>query len=75
MTELQELHAKWLKDDPAYAAEYRAMEPEFALARESIRARTAAGMTQEEVAQRRKAVAVSHSPARSNATLKPPVAG
>jgi len=52
MTEFQELHEKWLKDDPAYAAEYRTMEPEFALARELIRARTAAGLTQEEVAER-----------------------
>lgn len=52
MTEFQELHAKWLKDDPPYAAEYRAMEPEFALARELIRARTTAGTTQGEVAQR-----------------------
>lgn len=52
MTEFQTLHEKWLKHDPAYAAEYRAMEPEFAIARELIRARIAAGMTQEEVAQR-----------------------
>ena len=46
------MHTKWLKDDPAYAAEYRAMEPEFAIARELIRARNAAGMTQEQVAER-----------------------
>lgn len=52
MTDFQVLHEKWLKDDPAYAAEYRAMEPEFAVAAELIRARTAAGMTQEQVAER-----------------------
>lgn len=52
MTEFQDLHAKWLKEDPAYAAEYQAMEPEFALARELIRARAAAGMTQADVAAR-----------------------
>ncbi len=52
MIEFQTLHEKWLKHDPAYAAECHAMEPEFALARELIRARTAAGMTQEQVADR-----------------------
>jgi ribosome-binding protein aMBF1 (putative translation factor) len=52
MTEFQVLHEKWLNDDPAYAAEYRAMEPEFAVARELIRARNAAGMTQEQAAER-----------------------
>lgn len=52
MTRFNELHERWLKEDPAYAAEHRALEPEFALARELIRARTSAGMTQEDVAQR-----------------------
>lgn len=52
MTRFHELHERWLKEDPAYAAEHRAMEPEFALARELIRARTSAGMTQEDVAHR-----------------------
>jgi DNA-binding XRE family transcriptional regulator len=52
MTEFQVLHEKWLTDDPAYAAEYCAMEPEFAIAAELIRARIAAGMTQEQVAER-----------------------
>lgn len=52
MTEFQALHEKWLKDDPAYAAEYRAMAPEYAIAAELIRARLAAGMTQAQVAAR-----------------------
>lgn len=52
MTEFQVLHEKWLKHDPAYAAVSRAIEPEFAIARELIRARLAAGMTQEQVAER-----------------------
>ncbi len=52
MTEFKDLHAKWLNDNPTYAAEFQAMEPEFALARELIRARTTAGMTQADVAQR-----------------------
>lgn len=52
MTEFQHLHVKWLKKDPAYAAEYLAMEPEFAIAREQIRVRAAAGMTEADVAER-----------------------
>lgn len=38
-SESQALHEKWLKHDPAYAAEHQAMEPEFAIAAELIRAR------------------------------------
>ena len=37
---------------PGYRAEYEASEPEFALARALIAARTRAGLTQEQVAER-----------------------
>ena len=40
---------EWLKD-PEFRAEYDAVEEEFALAAAFIKARSAAGMTQEEVA-------------------------
>ena len=36
--------------DPEFVAEFEALTPEFAVASELIRARTRAGMTQEEVA-------------------------
>lgn len=39
MTEFQALHQKWLSEDPAYAAEHRAMESEFAFAAQRIRSR------------------------------------
>lgn len=38
MTEFQALHERWLNEEPAYAAEYRAMESEFAIAAQRIRA-------------------------------------
>ncbi len=40
------LKRKWRKDS-TYLDEYEALESEFALARELIRARTKAGLTQE----------------------------
>lgn len=48
---VNKLHKKWMKD-PAYQAAYEALEPEFALARELIEARSKAGLTQAEVAAR-----------------------
>lgn len=47
---VEEAAKKWLKD-PAFVAEYDALEEEFALATALIRARNAADMTQEEVAK------------------------
>ena len=44
-----ESFAKW-KKDPAYLAAYDALDEEFALASSLIEARTAADMTQEQVA-------------------------
>jgi ribosome-binding protein aMBF1 (putative translation factor) len=42
---------EWRKD-PAYLREYQALEEEFALASAVIGARTAAGLTQEQLAER-----------------------
>ncbi|MBF0269135.1 MAG: helix-turn-helix transcriptional regulator [Alphaproteobacteria bacterium] len=50
-TPVRKLHEEWMKD-PAYRAAYDALEPEFALASELIKARSKAGMTQAEVAER-----------------------
>jgi transcriptional regulator with XRE-family HTH domain len=51
MTKISDLHKKWLKD-PAYKKEYDALEEEFALASALIEARSRAGLTQEELAER-----------------------
>lgn len=53
MTKIRDLHTKWL-EDPAYRADYDAMEEEFALASALIEARAKAGLTQEELARRMK---------------------
>lgn len=45
------LKDEWMKD-PAFRAEYDALAPEFALARALIEARSNAGLTQAEVAER-----------------------
>jgi ribosome-binding protein aMBF1 (putative translation factor) len=47
---VEEAAKEWFKD-PEFAAEYDALEEEFALAAALIRARSAADMTQEDVAQ------------------------
>lgn len=46
----EESFRQW-KKDPKYAAEYKALEKEFALASALIEARSKANMTQEEVAK------------------------
>jgi ribosome-binding protein aMBF1 (putative translation factor) len=46
---VREAAKEWLKD-PAFRAEYEALEPEFALASALIEARGRAGMTQAQVA-------------------------
>ena len=51
MTELADLKARILAN-PEARAEYDAQAPEFELARELIAARTRAGLTQSEVAER-----------------------
>jgi transcriptional regulator with XRE-family HTH domain len=51
MTNVTELHEKWMAD-PAYREAHSASEAEFTLARELIAARVRAGLTQEQLAQR-----------------------
>ena len=51
MTELADLKARILAN-PEARAEYEAQAPEFELARELITARTRAGLTQSELAER-----------------------
>ena len=51
MTKIKELHKKWL-GDAAYRREYDALEEEFALASALIAARSRAGLTQEELAEK-----------------------
>ena len=51
MTRISTLHREWL-NDPAYKAEYDALGPEFELMESLVRARTSAGLTQAEVAER-----------------------
>jgi ribosome-binding protein aMBF1 (putative translation factor) len=48
---VDDLHKKWL-NDPKYRREYEALEEEFSLMAALIEARTRAGLTQEQVAQR-----------------------
>lgn len=51
MTELAELKGRLL-EDPETRAEYEGMEGEYAIARELIAARTRAGLSQAQVAER-----------------------
>jgi len=53
LTPASELHEKWMKK-PAYAEAFAGMDEEFALASALIKARAAAGLTQEQVAERMK---------------------
>jgi ribosome-binding protein aMBF1 (putative translation factor) len=50
---VEEAIARWRRD-PEYVKEYDALEEEFALVSEIIRARAAAGLTQAELAKRMK---------------------
>ncbi len=49
MTQVKDLQKKWMQDE-AFRAEYDALEEEFSLASALISARSAANMTQGEVA-------------------------
>lgn len=51
MTRISDLQRKWL-DDESYKKEYESLEAEFALARTVIKARSRAGLTQEELAKK-----------------------
>jgi transcriptional regulator with XRE-family HTH domain len=50
-TKMDDIIRRWMKD-PAFRREYDALEEEFTLARELIRARAKADLTQAEVAKR-----------------------
>jgi transcriptional regulator with XRE-family HTH domain len=52
MIKLRDIHATEMASDPEYTAAYEALEEEFALITELIKARTAAKLSQEEVANR-----------------------
>lgn len=47
----EEYHKEQMRD-PAFAAAFRALEPEFQIAREVIRLRLARGLSQEELAKK-----------------------
>lgn len=51
MTKISTLHQKWM-EKPEYRQAYEAMAPEFELAAAIIAARTKAGLTQAELAER-----------------------
>ncbi|NOT13369.1 MAG: helix-turn-helix transcriptional regulator [Methylococcaceae bacterium] len=51
MTKISDLHNKWVQDK-AYQEAYDALEDEFALAAALIEARSRAGLTQGELAER-----------------------
>ncbi len=52
-TTVDDLHKNWMKN-PDYRREYAALEEEFSLTAALIEARSRAGLTQEQVAQRMK---------------------
>ena len=51
MSDVRDLHEKWRRD-PEYRAAYDELGPEFELARVLIEARTTAGLTQAQLAER-----------------------
>jgi len=51
MTKVNDLHQQWMKKKD-YRSAYEELAPEFALARSVIAARVAAGLTQEQLAER-----------------------
>ena len=51
MTRIKDLHTTWM-EDPAYRREYELLDDEFSLVRALIEARTKAGLTQEQLADR-----------------------
>lgn len=51
MIDARELHRRWM-EDPEYRREYNALEGEFAILEACIQARSRAGLTQAQVAER-----------------------
>jgi ribosome-binding protein aMBF1 (putative translation factor) len=52
-TTVDDIHKRWMKN-PRYRREYNALEQEFSFSAALIEARSQAGLTQEQVAQRMK---------------------
>jgi ribosome-binding protein aMBF1 (putative translation factor) len=65
---VDEAVARWRKD-PAYVKAYDALEEEFALVSEIIKARAAAGLTQQELAKRMKTTQGAIARLESGTTL------
>lgn len=65
---VEEAIARWRKD-PAYVKEYDALEEEFALVTAIIKARAAAGLTQQELARRMKTTQGAIARLESGTTL------
>lgn len=53
MSKIQDLHRRW-SEDPKYRTARQLLSAEFEVAREVIRARALAGLTQEQLAKRMK---------------------
>ena len=53
MSEVNDLHQQWMKDDPEHRQAYAELAPEFELAHALIKARVTAGLTQEQLAAER----------------------
>ncbi|MCB1019674.1 MAG: helix-turn-helix transcriptional regulator [Acidobacteria bacterium] len=53
MSKVEDLHTRWMKADD-YRNAHESLAPEYALARAIIQARTRAGLTQAELAERMK---------------------
>jgi ribosome-binding protein aMBF1 (putative translation factor) len=51
MTRIRDMHEEWMRDDD-YRAEYERLEEEFVLAHAIVEARSKAGLTQSELAER-----------------------
>lgn len=51
MTRIRDMHDEWMRNDD-YRAEYERLEEEFALAHAIVEARSKAGLTQAELAER-----------------------
>ena len=72
MTKIDQLHQQWLKE-PEYKTAYEEMAQEFEIASAIIAARTQAGLTQEELAQRmsaRQSQVARWESGEQNATIK-----
>ena len=68
MKKISSMHKNWMKDK-SYSKEYDALEAEFALASAMIAARSRAGLTQDQLAQRMKTTQSTVARLESGKTL------